>query len=197
VQAIGVINADESVRRVLVVCPASLKINWLRELKKWLVRPLEVGIADSKCFPSTDIVVINYDIAQKYERSLAAGWDLMIVDEAHYLKNPKALRTRFILGHRARRPADSKSGIPARRKIFLTGTPICNRPVELWPILHALDAVAWPNFFKYAERYCGARQQWTGRGYAWDFRGASNLTELQGLPCSPPAGYSSPGPKSH
>ena len=42
VQAIGIVNADESCKRVLVVCPASLKRNWERELTRWLVRPLRV-----------------------------------------------------------------------------------------------------------------------------------------------------------
>jgi hypothetical protein len=77
IQGIGVINADPKIARVLVICPASLKLNWYRELKKWLVRPLSVGIADSKVFPTTDIVILNYDIAHKYERALSFYWDLI------------------------------------------------------------------------------------------------------------------------
>jgi SWI/SNF-related matrix-associated actin-dependent regulator 1 of chromatin subfamily A len=51
IQAIGIINLDPSIKRALIVCPASLKINWSRELKKWLARPLTVGIADGKTWP--------------------------------------------------------------------------------------------------------------------------------------------------
>jgi hypothetical protein len=54
--ACGLINAVPEISRVLVVTKAALKFNWLRELKKWLVRPLSIGIADAQCFPTTDVL---------------------------------------------------------------------------------------------------------------------------------------------
>jgi len=175
IQALGLINADESVRRVLVICPASLKLNWAREAKKWLVRPMVIGIADSKVFPSmANLIVINYDILDKYASALRAQeWDMMVCDEAHYMKNPKTLRTRQVLGGTSRKPGDRIDPIPARRKVFLTGTPIVNRPIELWPIVKS--AGVFTNWKHYVERYCSARQ---GR-YGWEVGGASNLPELQ------------------
>lgn len=175
IQAIGIINNDPKIHRVLVICPATLKINWYREMKKWLVRPLSIGIADSKCFPTTDVVIINYDIVTKYEKRLSYFWDLMIVDECHWLKNPKAQRSQAILGHRSRKKEECSSGIPAKRKVFLTGTPICNRPIEIWPLLNALDRQTFGNFMGFARRYCNA----TRNSFGWDFKGASNLEELQ------------------
>lgn len=60
--------------------------------------------------------------------------------------------------------------------MFLTGTPIVNRPVELWPLVESLDPDGLGrNFFSYAKRYTNA----THNGYGWDFSGASNLEELQ------------------
>ena len=175
IQAIGLINADPTVSRALVICPASLRLNWQRELEKWLVRPLSVGVAVGKRWPDTSIVIINFDILARHRRELHdQTWDIMIVDECHFLKNPKAQRTQNVLGSR-KRGQEPIPGIPARRKLFLTGTPIVNRPKELHPILQAIDPGAFGNFFAYATRYCGAyKSRW-----GWNFDGATNLDELQ------------------
>ena len=174
IQGIGVINADEEIRRVLVICPASLKLNWQREMEKWLTRKLRIGIAAGKFWPGAvvDIVIVNYDICAKHaERIHGEVWDLVIMDEAHYCKNPKAQRTRALLGGgKEKRPE-----VQARRKIVLTGTPILNRPIEAQPILGFLDKDTFGNFFHFANRYCGAKR---GR-FGWDFSGATNLDELQ------------------
>ena len=62
IQAVGIVNASPDARRVLVICPASLKLNWQRELTKWLTRPMSVGIGNGGGIPDTDIVIVNYDI---------------------------------------------------------------------------------------------------------------------------------------
>jgi len=178
IQAIGVINGDQTIERVLVICPATLKLNWKNELEKWLVRPLTVGIANSNNWPATKVVVVNYDVIDKMRLFIdREQWDLLLVDEAHYLKNPKAKRTRAVVGGDAqpRKGVAAQPGITARRKLFLTGTPIENRPVELWPLLHYLDPQRWCNFFQFAIRYCDAHQD----RYGWTFSGSSNLAELQ------------------
>lgn len=176
IQAIGVINARAGIKTVLIVCPASLKLNWARELHKWLARSMSVGIANGSALPSTDIVVVNYDILAKHHAALRARtWDLLVVDEVHYAKNAKARRTQELLGKRAKDGSYDVEPIRAGQRLYLTGTPIVNRPIELFPLLHSLDAVAWPNFFRFAKRYCNASHN----GYGWDFSGASNLDELQ------------------
>jgi SWI/SNF-related matrix-associated actin-dependent regulator 1 of chromatin subfamily A len=132
--------------------------------------------------PTENVVIINYDllvhhrpwvdqIAEKY------GWDLVICDEAHYLKNPKAKRTVAVLGGRLRRDGEIGHIDPIDgRKLFLTGTPLVNRPVELWPILKECDPTGLgENWQKFVRRYCGA---YKGR-YGWDTGGATNLEELQ------------------
>ena len=178
IQAIGVINADESIQKILVICPASLKLNWKRELKKWLVRPMYIGIAEGKsCRPElTNITIINYDIAAKHADKLhSTQWDMVIIDEMHYLKNPEAKRTIAILGKEAKKEKPAVPGVAARRRIGLTGTPIPNRPVEGFPIFHCLAPQEFPKFWGYAMRYCDGHQN----GYGWDFTGATNLPELQ------------------
>ena len=178
IQAIGLINADPTMEKILVVCPASLRINWKRELEKWLVREQRVEIAVGKHWPwpTPHIVVINYDILGKHmERIHKIKWDCLIVDECHYLKNPQAQRTRAVFGHRGR-GKDKTPAIEARTRLFLTGTPIVNRPKEIQPILASINPDEYGNFFRFAIRYCDAHKNDFGH---WDFSGASNLDELQ------------------
>lgn len=183
VQAIGLMNAQPELRRRLIICPASLKLNWQRELNKWLVRKCPIFIADSKLCPALadGVTIINYDVVSKHQEVLKdTEWDLIVCDEAHYLKNPKAKRTQVIFGvettakERQLGMADIP-GIMAKKRVLLTGTPIANKPVELWPLIHYLDPITWSNFFKFGIRYCGANKD----GGHWDFSGSSNLGELQ------------------
>jgi SWI/SNF-related matrix-associated actin-dependent regulator 1 of chromatin subfamily A len=172
VQAIAVINVEKP-KTVLIVCPATLKINWQKECNRWLVDPYRIHVMRSgDAFPVIpEIVIMNYDIAAKYADEIrAVKWDLLICDEAHYMKNPKAARTKALLGEGKKvRP------LGAEKRIFLTGTPITNRPVEIWPLVNYLFPAQFSNFFFFAKRYCNA----VSSRYGWDFSGASNLDELQ------------------
>lgn len=191
IQAIGVINADASIRGVLVVCPSSLRLNWQRELAKWLVRPLTIEVLDEhRPLPTADaqVVVVNYERARKDEvraALMARTWDLLVVDEAHRIKNPKAQQTVCVLGKPARKDEPAIPGLVsrARRKVFLTGTPVLNRPIELHPLLATLAPSEFGNFMGFARRYCDAKQEMIrvrgGYKSVWNFDGASNLAELQ------------------
>lgn len=168
-QAIGVINADPNVKSALIVVPLSVKVNWQRELDKWLTRDMLIGLASAKEWPDTDVVVIHPDVLKRRPEIHAKTWDLLVVDEAHFFKNAKAQRTVALFGDR------SHVAVRARRKIAMTGTPIPNRPVELWPILHSLDPDNWGNWRNFVIRYCAGHQTKWG----WDVSGASHLDELQ------------------
>jgi SWI/SNF-related matrix-associated actin-dependent regulator 1 of chromatin subfamily A len=181
IQAIGIINADPSICSVMVICPASLRLNWRKELEKWLIRPLSIGIAGDS-FPSEEIAIINYDILKKHHAAIRArSWDILIVDEAHYLKNADTIRTQQIIGFKPPKkgPKADKPPIPpitALRRVFMTGTPVCNRPWELWPLVSSLDPDGLgKSFFPFAIRYCAGHQN----SYGWDFSGSSHLDELQ------------------
>lgn len=156
IQAIGWINCHPEIETVLVVCPATLKINWARELDKWLVSP---------CL---DITIINYD--QLHKLGMYTQYDLCILDEGQYIKNRKAKRSRLC------------RQIQAANKIVLTGTPILNKPIELWHILHWLAPELWPmsSYMRYAIRYCGAYQKrlYKGGRWIWFMNGATHLDEL-------------------
>jgi len=191
IQAIGIFNAVPSIKTVLIVCPASLRLNWFREFQKWTTKPVEwyAVISGGK---KTDwihaehanVVIVNYDVLAKHrDRIDERTWDLLIVDECHYVKNPKAARTRAIFGWKTKKGEIKQQPIKANRKLFLTGTPIVNRPIELWPLVESIDpAGLGKSFFAFARKYCDAKQEYVPKaGMVWNFKGASNLSELQRL----------------
>lgn len=147
IQAIGFINANPEIKQVVVVCPASLKINWRRELDRWLVRPFGIFLVD-KYFPhglGATVRILNYDMLHRFTRQLTdEPFDLLICDEAHYGKNENARRSKAM------------HAIKAKRTLYLTGTPIVNRPKELWPLLKRLDPKTWTQdgWPEYRDRYC-------------------------------------------
>lgn len=190
IQALGVINADPSIQKVLVICPASLKLNWEREARKWLIREFDYFRVKGRARPGESelaweiqrdrpfFAICNYDVAASWFGLLHGGeWDLVIMDEAHYLKNPKAQRTIACLGKYAK--VDPKFGVRGRRKIILTGTPILNRPIEAQPLLGYLEPREFGNYFKFGLRYANGHQTPAGKRMVWDFTGASHLDELQ------------------
>ena len=149
IQAIGLINTIEDVKRVLIVCPNSLKLNWRNELRKWLTKPMRIHVqkAGEVYFGDhVDILIVNYQIVAKYPQLLKSGWDMRIVDEAHYLKNPKAQRTKATLA------------IWSRRKLHLTGTPIENKPMEIFTLLNDIDPARWKSAFSFGKRLPSCRR---------------------------------------
>lgn len=143
IQAIGTINASADINRILIVCPNTLKLNWRNELRRWLTKPLKVAVqyaGESYKGNTADVLLVNYDIVVKFPLA-QSRWDLRILDESHFVKNQKAARTKATLA------------IPARCKLALTGTPILNRPCELFTTLNDLDPQTWPKAFSFFKRY--------------------------------------------
>lgn len=98
--------------------------------------------------------------------TLDAGYyDLIVIDEAHYIKNPTAFRTQII------RKAFKESS----KKLLMTGTAIKNRPYEFFPLLNLVDPKEWSNAHAFGVRYCNAHQDKFGH---WDYNGSSRLEEL-------------------
>jgi SWI/SNF-related matrix-associated actin-dependent regulator 1 of chromatin subfamily A len=185
IQAIGTVNADTSIRTVVVIVPASLKINWAREIAKWSTRPTEVVIGNGtvyqwdQMFPVHDSVewlVVNYDVIERWRPVIdSIDLDCLVLDEVHYVKTPKAQRTIAVLGRWNKIEDKRVRPIAARRRIALTGTPILNRPVELWGLAHSLAPETFSSWRGYVYRYCAAQDTRWGL----DVSGASNLDELQ------------------
>src|SRR5690606_3619306 len=117
-------------------------------------------------------VVVNYDILACHVDALVrVPWAGLIFDEAHYIKNHRSQRSRH-----ARRLVDAASerrpGGPA--VYALTGTPLTNRPRDLFPLLQLAGHPMGRSFLSFAKRYCAAQHN----GYGWVTDGASNLEEL-------------------
>lgn len=97
---------------------------------------------------------------------------LLFVDEAHRFKNATANRTKYLFGARG------KPGIvdSFNRRVYLSGTPMPNRPMELFPVLHkeAPETIGFKDSFEFGMRYCSGYQ---GK-WGWDFSGASHVEEL-------------------
>jgi SWI/SNF-related matrix-associated actin-dependent regulator of chromatin subfamily A-like protein 1 len=166
-QAIGVINASLLVQTVLIVCPAVMRLVWRRELERWLSRPYSIGVVGiDKDARYADIVVCNYDrLSTPWVRErLRQQWDVAILDECHYCKNPKSKRSHLTMS------------IQATKRLALSGTPLLNHPTELRPILTWLDPITWPRceWFQFSQRYGGA----IFNGFGWKYTGATNLEEL-------------------
>ncbi len=162
IEALGIINGDSEAQRVLIVCPASLKLNWERECQRWLVDRGPIGVA-GKTFPEdANVVIINYDILKKWRAKIRGEWDVIVADECHYVKNKAAKRSKALYA------------LKSRRRLFLTGTPILNRPSELWAILSFLAPEEFDHWWNFAKRYCQPKKS----RFGWEFNGAENLAEL-------------------
>lgn len=156
-QAIGVMNMRPQWRDILIVCPEKVRLNWLRELGRFSTVRRTIAMVEDGCVPSSEIVIIHFDVLWKRRLDLEKRlWDLVVIDEAHKLKDPKAKRTQAVFGLRPGRGEGKRtSGIPCRNRLALTGSPICNEPKDLFPILEWLDPVTWGNAYKFLNDYTG------------------------------------------
>lgn len=209
--------------KTLVVCPASLKLNWRNEIQKfsnekafiYKYKPKKnskevLNIKDDCLFH-----IINYEaletfvklsvshrcsynncgwkevnIKKKYEecpscshkktvKSRVLGtvfaskdgvslepdsYDLIVCDEAHYLKNAKANRTKVV----------KKGFAGVSKKLLLTGTAIKSVPFEFFSLLNFIDPAEWKNAHQFGVKYCAGFQD----DFGWDYSGSSNLDEL-------------------
>ena len=161
--AISTLESIPNLSKILIVCPATLKTNWKREIKK--ATGLDCNVLSGASPSELSILsilsgkhkyhIINYDILGRGDRdkethTFLSPWakvinmcqfDAIVMDEAHYIKNVDSGRSK------AARELSSKY------YIALTGTPVVNRPIEIWPLLNIID----PQSFSSYESFSG---QW-------------------------------------
>jgi len=167
---------ETKVKKILIICPASLKINWQREIENYTDR--SVYIAEGKHFSTEhDFVIVNYDILKNFydlkdkENSLItkSNFELIVIDEAHYIQNGQAQRTKLV-----------NSFVKKVDKLWLlTGTPMTSRPMNYYNLLHLIESPVAQNWMAYAIRYCQGYQFKAGNRKIWNVSGASNLEELR------------------
>lgn len=167
---------EAGAKKILIICPATLKINWKREIENYSDR--STYIAEGKNFSTEhDFVIINYDIIKNFHdpkkkddsQILRADFDLVIIDEAHYIKNAQAQRTKLI--------NDLVKKVD--RLWLLTGTPMTSRPIDYYNLLSLIDSPVAKNWMAYVIRYCQGYQFKVGSRKVWNVMGASNLEELR------------------
>ena len=151
IQALAALEADEAFPAV-IVCPAGLKLNWKREIERWLPhRSLTVVSGTSVTSAEADITVINYEIVHAHRVRLALRKPrALVLDESHYVKNPRAKRTQAV-----RRLAEALPD--GALKLALTGTPVMNHPEELIAQLRILGRLGeFGSGARFARRFQGA-----------------------------------------
>jgi len=100
----------------------------------------------------------------RVEEFLKLGWKTLICDESHYIAQTDSQRTMAAM--------ELSKGM--EHVLCMTGTPILNRPKELWPQIQCVNPKVWPSFFSFAKEFCNAYQT----RFGWDFSGSSNLERL-------------------
>jgi SWI/SNF-related matrix-associated actin-dependent regulator 1 of chromatin subfamily A len=179
-------------KKILVVCPSSMKIGWKREIESYGKSSTMIS---GSFFPDAvgQYTIINFDILKNFHTCkgenldiegnkmfepyidlLKQRYDLIIVDEAHNLKNPKAKRVKII------NELVLKYGI--KDCWLLTGTPIANRPMDYFNLLKLVKSPVADNWNFFAKRYCDAKTFYKKTGNKSKkitvANGASNLDEL-------------------
>ena len=173
----AVIPAIESgVKKILIICPATLKFNWKREIENYTNET--ITIVDGKKWGSSKFIIVNYDILKNFHSTDKKdnlniindeNFDLVIMDEAHYVSNSKAQRTKLVNDITSR----------VNRVWLLTGTPMTSRPMNYYNLLKIVESRVTNNWVGYVKRYCEGYQINRGGRKIWLTNGASNLDELR------------------
>lgn len=159
----GIATANEmQAKRVLVICPANIRIQWMERIRDWstmrypyTIYPILHG--RHGVHPTAAWTIVSFDLARKEPiwKALAEGWyDLLIIDEAHYAKSVDAQRTQAIFGGGKDKPAVALAH-RADKVLALTGTPLPNRPREAYVMARGLDwgSIEWMSEDKFTHRF--------------------------------------------
>jgi SWI/SNF-related matrix-associated actin-dependent regulator 1 of chromatin subfamily A len=161
-------NAQKALPAV-VICPASVKYHWEMESRKCGVTDYEVleGRRTSRIRPAP-LVILNYDILIYWLEELKKLRPRTIVlDESAYIQSPTTKRTKAT--------QELCKGVP--HILALSGTPLVNRPIELFPTLQILQPALFRSRFNFGRAFCNGHMG----PFGWDFRGASNTGKLHKL----------------
>lgn len=150
IQAIGVINNTPEVNKILIICPASVKLNWERELRIWLTKFYNINTLYGQApaeLTDPEITVVNYDILHCHKRYLLdQKWDILIIDECQYLAYVTSKRVKVF------------SGLGANITLCMSATP-GDKVIKLWPVLHKLMPEKFDDYRRFLFRYCDAKSK--------------------------------------
>lgn len=176
VQAIEAAKAN-GISAGIIVCPLAVRRSWVKNLRSQYPSAFIREITSPQIPPDTRAFnIVNYDIVWReplVKQLKLKQWPLLICDEAHFLKTKESKRTKALI---------MRNGLynNCAQRWMLTGTPILNRPEELYPILRALCPEVlgvYADFYRYAYQFCGAYQDTFG----FNTSGASHLDQLANM----------------
>jgi SWI/SNF-related matrix-associated actin-dependent regulator of chromatin subfamily A-like protein 1 len=186
-QAITYCKINPELRPTLIICPASIKINWSLELRKWAdEESLILYGKKATHITKYPYYIINYDIlAEEIKidkkkvlkdtswifKLASMGIKAIIIDECQFISSNTAIRSKAVM--------TLKKILPDAKFIALSGTPIKNRPKEFQVVLSMLSPKnkLLTNRWKYLFRFCNPKHN----GFGWTFDGATNIDQLQEL----------------
>lgn len=161
---------------LVVVAPASLLLNWEKEIMQWLpdIKSSDITIIKKGTQkPSGMITIASYDYATKQEQAIKdylGVKGVLLIDEAHNMKNPEAKRTESLM----------RICHIVKRLAIITGTPFLSRPKEAWALLNAIDPLEdeWKDQKEFEAKYCEAKIVKIGKKRVYQANGASNMEEF-------------------
>lgn len=175
-QAIRAADVD-GCQKILVLAPASLRANWAKEFSRFQQHPRSIDAVLGTRPVGADVTIASYDFAVRHPTALAGAYDVLILDESHYLKNPKSKRTKAVFGPKC----DKVGGIAenADRVYCLSGTPAPNDPSELYPTVRALAPELLDkrqhSYWGFVTKYCRTKDN----GFGLQIVGGRNMGELK------------------
>jgi SWI/SNF-related matrix-associated actin-dependent regulator 1 of chromatin subfamily A len=173
-------------KRILIVCPATVKLNWKKELILMGEKEEDIAIVDGNDWKYAKWVIVNYDILHNFhympQRGVKKGdlalsaieisnFELIIADEAHRLKDQSSQRSKIF----------NNFAFDIPNRWLLTGTPITNHPIDYFNLLYICNSPLADNWQRYVKTYCAGRQftnRTTKKKY-WVVNGHSNLDDLR------------------
>ncbi len=183
-QAICAVNMKPG--QTLVIVPSFLKTTWAREITKWSnkdfpsIQVVPETSKQTKIDWTADYIICSDAMLLKewvYQRLHAREFKFVFIDEAHRFKTPTAARTLVLFGGRNKEIQSQGLIYKSEHVSMLSGTPLLNRPIELWPMLYAMapELIDFMSYQDFGFRYGGAVMD--DRGY-WRFIGSAHEEEL-------------------
>lgn len=170
IQAVSWTALHPELKPYIIVCTATMKINWKREILKWTGKEAYIvyGTNNKEAYKEKEYIIINYDVLGAHiENILSLRPKVLIIDECQKIKNFKAKRTKNV----------RELGKYCHHIIALSGTPIVNKPFEFFSILSLLRKDIFNSQWNFTQKFCNP----TFNGWGWEYKGATNTGELHNL----------------
>lgn len=150
--------------RHLIVCPNSKVLDWAEEVERWYPEQVDVHVVGKKVADAEGFHVVNWEKLIRRPALLAQGWVVALADESHKMKN------------KATKASVTMRKVKAPHRFLLSGTPIKNNVMDLWPQLNYLEPERWPSYWRFFERYVDYEETYFGK----EIKGVRNEAELNG-----------------